>query len=53
MDQMKLIVVIPKLPGTTVNIVDTLNVAKKKKPDIFHFDEELNASVHQKTSYFK
>ena len=42
-DQMWLIVLIPKHPETIANIVDTPNVVMvvKQAIDIFHFDEEL------------
>ena len=48
-DQKMLNVVIPQRQETIVNIVDTLNVVKEKNIDIFHFEEELNSSVHPKT----
>ena len=52
-DQMRLNVVILQGPETIANIVDTLNVVKKMKTDIFHIHEELRASAHLKTGYFK
>ena len=45
-DQMWLIVLIPKHPETIANIVDTPNVVSKKEIDIFYFEEELNNSPH-------
>ena len=51
--QMRLNVVITKVPETIVNIVDTLNVVARKKIDIFHFDEELKSSVNLNISQFK
>ena len=47
---MRLIVVIPHHPETIANTVDTLNVVAKKRIDVFHFEEELNSSVHPKIS---